>query len=137
MTFVAFNPPNVTINASGRYSIDNGTLFPFQVIAQSSTVQLYNLESFQTGPLSPGQHHLFVEYGVDNFVEGSAPLVLGYFIIQNQTFPSVTLSKGGIAGVVVGSMVGLALIIFGLIRYFKRKRSAASLGSNTANMDGY
>ena len=169
MTLVS-NPPDITVNASARYSIDNETPFPFPVIAQSN--QIYNLVSFQTGPLTPGPHHLFVEYGVDNFVEGSAPLVLDYFIIQNQTFPSVTssppsttspsppnttsssppnsqsptitpivgragLSQGATAGAVIGSLAGLALIIFCLIWYIKGKRAAASLGSsNTADMDG-
>ena len=167
MTLVS-NPPDITVNASARYSIDNGTLFPFPVIAQD-TVQQYNLVSFQTGPLTPGPHHLFVEYGVDNFVKGSAPLILDYFIIQNQTFPPVTtsppsttspsppmttspqsptitpivdsnragLSQGATAGAVIGSLAGLALIIFCLIWCIKRKRAAASLGSDTANMDGY
>ena len=91
MTLVEFNPPNITINASAQYSIDNETLFPFTVAAQNPD-QLYNLVSFKTGLLSPGPHHLFVEYGIDNFVEGSAPLILDYFIIQNQTLPSVTSS---------------------------------------------
>ena len=120
--------------------------------------QAYNLVSFQTGLLSPGPHHLDVGYGLDNFVEGSAPLILDYFIIQNQTLPSVPqnttspqaqiptspqaqiptttstpivyhpgLSQGAIAGVVIGSLVGLALIIFGLIRFIKGKKAAASL----------
>ena len=141
MTLVALNPPNITLNASAQYSIDNGTLFPFPVIAQN-TVQQYNLVSFQTKLLSPGPHHLIVEYGVDNFVEGSAPLILDYFIIQNQTFPSVTsspqsragLSEGAIAGAVIGSLVGLALMIFCLIRCIKGERAAVSLGSN---MDGH
>ena len=126
MTLLAFNGPSITINATAQYSIDNGTSFPFPVVAQNSTVQQYNLVSFQSGLLSPGPHHLFVEYGVNNFVEGSAPLILDYFIIQNQTLPSVTssprLSHGAIAGVVIGSLVGLALIILGLIQFFKRKK---------------
>ena len=149
MTLVEFNPPNITINASAQYSIDNETLFPFTIAAQNPD-QIYNLVSFQTGILSPGPHHLFVEYGVDNFVKGSAPLILDYFIIQNQTLPSVPqnttspqaqiptttstpivyhpgLSQGAIAGVVIGSLVGLALIIFGLIRFIKGKKAAASL----------
>jgi hypothetical protein len=71
----------------------------------------------------PGLHRLFIEYGVDNFVNGSAPLILDYFIIQNQTIPPFTpsppthaqLSTGAIAGVVIGSFLSLALIIFGLI----------------------
>ena len=136
---------NITVNASAKYSIDNGTLFPFSVPAQSSTIQQYNIISFQTPVMSPGSHHLLVEYGVDNFVDGSAPLVLDYFIIQNLTSPPFTtsppnttsplnttstrrLSKGAIAGVVIGSLVGLALIIFSLIRFIKGKKSAASLG---------
>ena len=133
MTLVEFNPPNITINASAQYSIDNETLFPFTIAAQNPD-QIYNLVSFQTGILSPGPHHLFVEYGVDNFVKGSAPLILDYFIIQNKTLPSVPpntpiagLSIGAIAGVVIGSLVGLALIIFGLIRFIKGKKAAASL----------
>jgi hypothetical protein len=157
MTTVTLNP-DITVNASAQYSIDNGTLFPFTVVAQSSTVQQYNMVSFQTGVLPPGPHHLFVEYGVDNFVNDSAPLVLDYFIIQNQTIPSFTLtpsapnttstqsptvtqtitpivyraglSQGAIAGVVIGSLVGLAvlaLIIFGLIRFIKGKKAVASL----------
>ena len=173
MTLLAFNPPNITINALAHYSIDNGTLFPFPVAAKNPD-QIYDLVSFQTGLLSPGPHHLFVEYGIDNFVEGSAPLILDYFIIQNQTLPSVTssppntinpqshtitpnttslqnptitpdttkpqsptispivyragLSQGAVAGAVIGSLVGLSLIIFCLIRFKKGKRAAASLG---------
>ena len=148
MTLLTFtsNIPNITINASAQYSIDNGTLFTFPVAAPVNLDQAYNLVSFQTGLLSPGPHHLFVEYGVDNFVEGSAPLILDYFIIQNQTLPSVPpnttspqsptttpivqppgLSQGAIAGVVIGSLVGLALIVFGLIRFIKGKKAAASL----------
>ena len=103
--------------------------------AQNSTVQQYNLVSFQTGLLSPGSHHLFVQYAFDNLVleQGSAPLVLDYFIIQNQTSPSRPLSQGGIAGVVIGSLVGLAIIIyiciiFGPIWFIKGKKAAASLG---------
>jgi hypothetical protein len=153
MTTVQYNS-NITVNALAQYSIDNGTLYPFQVAAQSSAVQQYNLVSFQSPVLSPGSHHLLVKYGVDN-LNGSAPLVLDYFIIQNQTIPSVTpsppntlstqsptvtrsptitpivyragLSQGAIAGVVIGTLVGLALIIFGLIRFIKGKKVAASL----------
>jgi len=143
MTTVTLNQ-NITVNASAKYSIDNGTLFPFSVPAQSPTIQQYNLVSFQTPVLSPGSHHLLVEYGVDNFVNGSAPLVLDYFVIRNLTSPPFTLcptnvnatrttrlSKGAIAGAVIGSLVGLALIIFSLIwaiRFIKVKKVAASLG---------
>ena len=142
----AFYNSNITANASAQYSIDNGTLFPFQVAAKSSTIQNFNLVSFKSPILSPGSHHLFVKYGVDN-LNGSAPLFLDYFIIQNQTIPSVTQStststqiptvtqgptiapnfyhagssEGEIAGVVIGSLVGLALIIFGLIWFIKGK----------------
>lgn len=144
---------NATVTASAKYRIDNGTPFPFTVAAQLTTVQQYNLVSFQTGVLSPGSHRLLVEYGVDNFVNGSAPLVLDYFVIQNLTIPSPTpsppnttntqspiviqtitpivyragLSQGAIAGVIIGSLVGLAFIIFGLIRFIKGKKAAASL----------
>ena len=142
MTTVFYNS-NITVNAFAQYSIDNGTLFPFQVAAQSSTLQRFNLVSFRSPVLSPGSHRLFVKYGVDS-LNGSAPLFLDYFIIQNQTIPSVTqsplntststqiptvikgptiapnfyhtgLSEGAIAGVVIGSLLSLALIIFGLI----------------------
>ena len=153
MTTVQYNS-NITVNALAQYSIDNGTLYPFQVAAQSSAVQQYNLVSFQSPILSPGSHRLLVKYGVDN-LNGSAPLVLDYFIIQNQTIPSFTpsppntqstqsptvtqsptitpivyragLSQGAIAGVVIGSLVGLAFITFGLIRFIRRKKAAASL----------
>ena len=47
------------------------------------------------------------------------PLVLEFLLIQNLTLPSFTpsptiiqLSKRAIAGVVIGSLVGLAFIIF-------------------------
>jgi hypothetical protein len=138
MTTVTLNP-NITVNASAQYIIDNGTHFPFTVVAQSSMVQQYNLVAFQTGVLSPGSHHLFVEYGVDNFVNGSAPLVLGYFIVQNLTIPPFTptppnttsttrLSEGVVAGAVIALLAGLALIVFSLIRFIKGKKAAASLG---------
>jgi len=131
MTVLALNPPNITINASAQYSIDDGGPVPFPVVAQNPD-QIYNLVSFQTGLLSPGTHELFVEYGVDNFVEGSAPLVLDYFIIQKQTPPSVAsspgISQGAIAGAVVGSVLSLALIIFCLWWCNRREKAASSLG---------
>jgi hypothetical protein len=136
---------NITVNASAQYSIDNGTLSPFTVVAQNSTIQQYNLPSFGSPILSPGSHRLFVEYGVEN-LNGSAPLLLDYFIIQNVTGPLFAtnppnttttgtqspthragLSKGTIAGVVIGSAVGLAIIIFSLIwtiRFIKREKAA-------------
>ena len=89
----------------------------------------------------PVSHRLLVEYGVDN-LNGSAPLVLDYFIIRNLTSPPFTtnppnttslsnttrLSKGAITGVVIGSLIGLALIMFSLIRFIKVKKVAAFLG---------
>ena len=137
-------------NASAQYSIDNGTVFPFSVISNETLHQHYNLVSFETGRLLPGPHTLFVQYnGVPNTGTAEdpihAPLILDYFLIQNQTFPSVTssppnttspgpqsptitpivagLSQGAIAGVAIGSFVGLALIIFGLIRFIKGKKA--------------
>jgi len=106
------------------------------VAAQISTIQEYNLVSFQTPQLSPGSHRLFVEYGADNSND-SAPLVLDYFIIQNLTIPSFTpsapnttsttsqivhhagLSEQAIVGIVIGSLVGLVLVILGLARFIK------------------
>jgi len=142
---------NITVNAWAYYSIDNGTPFHFPVVAQNSTVQQYNLVSFQTPNLPPGPHRLFVEYGINN-LNGSAPLLLDYFMIQNVTGPLFTtsppntttttttqsptitpifhragLSNGRIAGVVIGSAVGLALIISSLvwtIRFIKREKAA-------------
>ena len=105
------------------------------------------MASFDSPVLSPGLHRLFVKYGVDN-LDGSAPLILDYFIIQNVTGPLFTtspsnttsrpntpgpvfyragLSKGTIAGVVIGSAVGLALIIFSLIWTIRFIKIAASL----------
>ena len=84
----------------------------------SSEVLFNNMTwtSFRTPILAPGSHRLFVEYeykGVDNF---NVPLALDFLLIQNLTFPSFTpsarLSKGAIAGIVIGSVVGLAFIIF-------------------------
>jgi len=133
-----------TGNSLAQYSIDNGTLFPFRVAGQTSTAQIYNLVSFQTGDLSCGSHRLFVQYGTDN-PNNSAPLRLDYFIIHNRTIPtfipnatatsatstnatptstpshttyarvSGKLSSGAVSGIVIGSLVGAALIIFGLI----------------------
>jgi len=153
MTTVKYNL-NTTVDASAEYSIDGGTLVPFHVAAQSSTLQQYNLESFKTPVLSPGSHHLFVKYGVDN-LNRSAPLFLDYFLIQNLTIPPFTpsplnttgttstqsptvtqnshragLSQGTIAGIIIGSAVGLAFIIFSLIwtiRFTKRGKAATSL----------
>jgi len=124
MTTVQYNS-NITVDTSAKYIIDNGTRHPFPVAAQSSTIQQYNLVSFQSPVLSPVSHRLLVEYRVDN-LNGSAPLVLDYFIIRNLTSPPFTtsppnttslsnttsttrLSKGAIAGVVIGALVGLAL----------------------------
>ena len=116
--------------------------------------------SFQSPILSPGSHSLFVEYYGDNGIDdlnGSVPLILDYFIVQNLTIPpfipsppqittsttqsptatqspTITqifdragLSEGAIAGVVIGSVVGLALIIFILIwtiRFMKGPQEA-------------
>ena len=118
------------------------------MVAQTSTVQQYNLASFGSPILSPGSHRLFVEYGVDN-LNGSAPLLLDYFIIQNVTGPlfttrppyttcppntttikstqSPTITPGTIAGVVIGSAVGLALFIFSLIWTIRFIKTAISL----------
>jgi hypothetical protein len=87
ITTVAFNANN-SLNSSAQYSIDNGTLFPIQVAAHNSTVQTYDLVSFQTPKLSPGPHHLFVQYGPAN--DSSAPLVLDHLVIQNLTIPPFT-----------------------------------------------
>ena len=150
---------DATVNSSAQYSIDDGILVPFQVAApQNSTTQRYNLVSFQTRILSPGSHRLFVQYGVDN-PNGSAPLRLDYFIIQNLTIPpfqsatptstpsptthspvSGKLSSGALSGIVIGSLVGGALIMFGLIwviRFFKRKSAADSLGGQPASYEAY
>jgi len=134
MTDVLSNGNNPT-NASAKYSIDNGTLFPFTVVAQNSTAQQLNLVAFKTPILPPGSHRLFVEYGDDNLI-GNVPLLLDYFVIENRTNPPFTLtpsnttsttrlSKGAIAGAVIGSLMGLALIIFSLIwaiRFIKMKK---------------
>ena len=130
---------------------------PFQVAAQNTTVQEFNLVAFQSPLLSPGEHRLFVQYGVDN-LNNSLPLNLDSFIIQNLTLPSFTqsppnttsiqsptittiiqnptitqifyragLSEGVIAGVVIGTLGGLALIIFILIwaiRFIKGRKKA-------------
>ena len=141
-------------NASAQYSIDEGTPVPFQVLGQNSTVQVYNVVSFQSPILKPGPHHLIVKYGVNNS-EGSAPLNLDCLIIQNLTIPLITqspnttstqiptistiptiakhragLSEGTIAGVVIGSLGGLALIIFILmwiLRFIKGPKRAMAL----------
>ena len=130
MTTLAYLKP--TVNSSAQYSIDNETLFPFQVAGQNSTAQLYNLASFQTPVLSRGLHHLFVQYGVNN-PNGSAPLRLDHLVIHNYTILPFTpkhtkhISTGELSGIIIGSLVGAALIIFGLIwviRFFKRKWAA-------------
>ena len=122
--------------------------FPhFWRLPRTLQVQQYNLASFDSPVLSPGSHRLFVKYGVDN-LDGSAPLILDYFVIQNVTGPLFTtnppnttsrpntrrpvfyragLSKWTIAGVVIGSAVGLALIIFSLIWTIRFIKIAASL----------
>ena len=70
----------------------------------------------------PGSHRLFVEYYRDNDNSNSSvPLVLDSFVVQNRTIPSIPLNSAGgaIAGLVIGSVVGLALIMFILIRFIK------------------
>ena len=140
---------NATVNSLAQYSIDNGTLFPFRVAAGPiSLVQAYNLVSFKTPVLSSGSHRLFVQYGVDN-PNGSTPLVLDYFIIQNHTISSTTtpidshvgskFSAGALTGIIIGSMVGGALITLGLIwaiRFIKQKLVAAKSPGYEACGDG-
>ena len=79
--------------------------------------------------LAPGSHRLFVEYEYKAFDDFNVPLALNFLLIQNLTFPSFTpssrLSKGAIAGIVVGSVVGLAFIIFFLFRPIKGTQRAA------------
>ena len=97
---------------------------------------------FQAPIFSPGSHRLYVECGangVDN-LNGSVPsLALDYLVVQNLTIPSFApippstgLSKGAIAGVVIGSLLGFALIMFTLIylfiwtvRYIKKPKMTA------------
>ena len=121
------------VTSSAQYSIDGGSIIEFQV-ANGTSAPHYNLISFQTPKLSPGSHRLFVEYGANN-PDNAAPLRLDKLVIQNLTYPSSTpspttasgkLSAGALSGVVIGSLVGSALIIFGLIwviRFIKRKLS--------------
>jgi len=122
------NSANASVNASAHYRIDNGTFFQFPspVVTQSSMDQRYNLESLKSGDLSPGLHRLFIEYpGVDNFVNGSVPLVLlrilttlsesfrtKPFRLSLQPMPNFQQGRSPL----IGSLLGLAPIIFGLIR---------------------
>jgi hypothetical protein len=119
---------NVTSSAS--YSIDNGTLYPFVVSANNSTDQWAYFQSLIS---SPGPHRLLVEYNGPG--DNGVPLILDHFIVQNITIPppstpntvnGTRLSGGTIAGVVIGSLVGLALIIFILIWFIKGRRKAAA-----------
>lgn len=135
---------NATVDSTAQYSIDNGTLFPFQVFAQNKTVQIHDLGSFQTPTLSPGPHRLFVQYSQDNLSSGTiAPLVLDYLIIQNLTIPPFNttsspharLSKGAIAGIVIGSLVG-ALIVIILIWVVWKPKSAAAQVAQRSEGDG-
>jgi hypothetical protein len=117
---------NTTVSSSAQYSIDNGTLFPFQVAAKNSTVQIYNLTSFQTPALSPGPHRLFAQYSSS----ATAPLVLDHLIIQTPPLISSSqsharLSKGAIAGIVIGSLVGVLIAII-LIWVVRKRKSAAA-----------
>ena len=131
ITTIAFNS-NTSVNSTAQYSIDNGTLFPILVVGPNSTIQTYDLLSFQTPDLFPGPHHLFVKYagGSDN----AAPLILDHLVIQSSTIPSSTsssrrtLSKGAIAGIVISSLVGLA-IIFILVRWAMKRKSPLAPGS--------
>ena len=134
------------VTSSAHYSIDGGSLIQFQVPNGTSITSAphYNLVSFQSPILSPGSHRLFVQYGANN-PDNAAPLRLDRFIIQNLTTPSFTasptttsistpshtiipvsskLSAGALSGVVIGSLVGGGLIIFGLIlaiQFIKQK----------------
>ena len=142
-----------------QFSIDNGTLYPIQVAAHNSTIQNYGLVSFQTPQLSSGPHHLYVQYGPSN--DTTAPLVLDYLVIQNQTIPTPTptppsttstispttpasaasaqiptdtstgiqthshaLSKGAVAGIVIGSLIAAVILFILVIKYNKRKKAS-------------
>ena len=105
------------MNSSAQYSIDGGTFIPFSVGASSSPFDVYNQISFQTPMLLPPQsHRLVVQYRGNN---GTAPLILDHLVIQNLTIPPYIpppyhpkrLSKGAIAGIVIGSSIGLFLIL--------------------------
>lgn len=131
------------VSSSAQYNIDNGILVPFMV-APSSNPPV----SFRSPVLSPGPHRLFVQYS------GGTQLILDYFLIQNLTIPSfptiptsstsstiptsstinspvsLKLSAGALSGIVIGSLVGGALVVLGLIwviRFIKRKSAADSM----------
>jgi len=140
-----------TVNSSAEYSIDNGIQFPFMVAPQSG----FGV-AFQSPVLSPGLHRLFVQYNGGN-PDGSTPLILDYFLVQNLTIPSFTpspsptitktdspvsgkLSAGALSGIVIGSLVGGALIVLGLIwviRFTKQKSAADSLRRQPAWYKAY
>jgi len=95
------------------------------VAASTSGFDFFNQISFQTPSLAHGSHRLDVQYGGNN---STAPLILDRLVVQNLTFiplPShhARLGAGAIAGIVIGSLAGFALIIiFGWFGYGKWKK---------------
>ena len=140
LSWFGFVPTNFSLTpSSGIYSIDGQTPISFFVPAWDTTtvdaLPLYNQLLFKTEVLSPGQHKLIVTYQGNN---GTAPLALDAFIIQNATSsstsnlgPKKSLPVAPLVGIIVGAVVGAIVLVLLLLLYIRRRRRAQKLKENS------
>ena len=154
LLWLGFAPSNSSFApASAIYSLDGQSSIPFIVPGVSAAdldASLYNQVFFQTGTLSRGQHELIVTYQGNN---GTAPLALDAFIVQNATsstatsaltsapgtsssdswgIPSNSTSNLGLNPTIVGIIAGvvsvvLVLALFLLLYIVRCRRKAQKL----------
>ncbi|KAJ2913360.1 hypothetical protein MD484_g7055, partial [Candolleomyces efflorescens] len=144
-------PDGTTGTAQGTYSIDGQPPVTFVVNRPTSSASgdLLNQVFFETPLLTYGDHSLTVNYTAN----GGLPLTLDRLVIRDQTeyglssgyatataWPSASgistwpnsgeaiyrgrsMSGGAIAGAVIGSVLGFALLVAALFFFLRRRRS--------------